>query len=58
MADVGAATTAEVVAQLEKEAERGELEGGEALTAPARSSCSPTSRAPATTASTCATSRP
>ncbi len=32
MADVGAKTTAEVVAQLETEAESGELEGGEALT--------------------------
>ena len=33
MADVGARTTAEVVAQLEQEAEAGELEGGEALSA-------------------------
>jgi fused signal recognition particle receptor len=33
MADVGAATTARVVAQLETEAESGELTGGEALTA-------------------------
>ena len=32
MADVGARTTAEVVARLETEAESGELEGGEALT--------------------------
>jgi fused signal recognition particle receptor len=32
MADVGAATTAKVVAQLEQEAEAGDLEGGEALT--------------------------
>ena len=36
MADVGATTTAEVVGQLEQEAERGGLEGGEALTRPAR----------------------
>ena len=33
MADVGATTTAKVVAQLEQEAESGEVEGGEALTA-------------------------
>jgi fused signal recognition particle receptor len=33
MADVGAATTARVVAQLEQEAQEGGLEGGEALTA-------------------------
>src|SRR6188472_3265871 len=33
MADVGAATTARVVGQLEQEAESGGLEGGEALTA-------------------------
>ncbi|WP_372789444.1 signal recognition particle-docking protein FtsY [Paraconexibacter sp.] len=33
MADVGAATTARVVAQLEAEAESGTVEGGEALTA-------------------------
>lgn len=33
MADVGAATTAKVVAQLETEAESGQVEGGEALTA-------------------------
>jgi fused signal recognition particle receptor len=33
MADVGASTTAKVVAQLESEAESGEVEGGEALTA-------------------------
>src|SRR3954468_10055897 len=32
MADVGAATTAKVVAQLEGEASGGELQGGEALT--------------------------
>ncbi|HEX8086905.1 MAG TPA: signal recognition particle-docking protein FtsY [Solirubrobacteraceae bacterium] len=32
MADVGAKTTAEVVAKLEREAESGEIEGGEALT--------------------------
>jgi len=32
MADVGAATTAKVVAQLEREAQEGDLEGGEALT--------------------------
>ena len=32
MADVGAATTARVVAQLEQEAESGAVEGGEALT--------------------------
>ncbi len=31
MADVGAATTARVVAQLEQEAGGGEVEGGEAL---------------------------
>jgi fused signal recognition particle receptor len=31
MADVGAATTAKVVSQLEMEAERGDVEGGEAL---------------------------
>ena len=33
MADVGAATTADVVARLEREASAGDLEGGEALTA-------------------------
>src|SRR5882724_5751000 len=33
MADVGAATTAKVVGQLEREATSGELQGGEALTA-------------------------
>ncbi|HEV2821273.1 MAG TPA: signal recognition particle-docking protein FtsY, partial [Solirubrobacteraceae bacterium] len=33
MADVGASTTAKVVAQLEQEAQEGELEGGEALSA-------------------------
>ncbi|HEV2752458.1 MAG TPA: signal recognition particle-docking protein FtsY [Solirubrobacteraceae bacterium] len=33
MADVGAATTAKVVAQLEQEAEAGDVEGGEALSA-------------------------
>jgi fused signal recognition particle receptor len=33
MADVGATTTAKVVSQLEMEAESGEVEGGEALTA-------------------------
>ena len=32
MADVGAKTTAEVVEKLEREAESGEIEGGEALT--------------------------
>src|SRR3954447_1764528 len=32
MADVGAATTARIVAQLEQEAQEGGLEGGEALT--------------------------
>jgi fused signal recognition particle receptor len=32
MADVGAKTTAEVVQKLEEEAERGDIEGGEALT--------------------------
>ena len=32
MADVGAKTTAQVVAQLEREAEAGDVEGGEALT--------------------------
>ena len=34
-ADVGARTTAEVVERLEREAEEGDLVGGEALTAPA-----------------------
>ncbi|HEV2821255.1 MAG TPA: signal recognition particle-docking protein FtsY [Solirubrobacteraceae bacterium] len=33
MADVGASTTAKVVSQLEQEAQEGELEGGEALSA-------------------------
>src|SRR5438874_2602540 len=33
MADVGAATTAKVVADLEREAESGSIEGGEALSA-------------------------
>ncbi len=56
-ADVGARTTAQVVAQLEQEAEEGDLVGGEALTA-GSPSCSPSSPARATTRSTCATSRP
>ena len=45
MADVGARTTAEVVAKLEMEAEAGAVEGGEALTG-RLASCSPTSPGP------------
>ena len=57
MADVGATTTAKVVAQLEQEAESGEVEGGEALTrAPRRAAGRPRARR-AKAASTCATSR-
>ena len=57
-ADVGARTTAQVVEKLEREAEEGELAGGEALTDAPRPSCSPSSPAPATTTSTCAPTRP
>ena len=57
-ADVGARTTAQVVEQLEREAEEGTLVGGEALTAPAGASCSRSSPAPATTRSTSGPTRP
>ena len=56
-ADVGARTTAQVVAQLEQEAEEGPLVGGEALTE-RLASCSPSSPARATTTSTCGPTRP
>ena len=56
-ADVGARTTAQVVEQLEREAEEGGLVGGEQLTGGSRS-CWPSSPAPATTRSTFAPNRP
>ena len=48
-ADVGARTTAQVVEELEREAEEGALVGGEALTEPARRAAGRRSPAPATT---------
>ena len=56
-ADVGAATTAQVVEELEREAEEGNLVGGEALTQPARGAARRSSPAPATTRSTCGPTR-
>ena len=56
-ADVGARTTAQVVAQLEQEAEEGDLVGGEALTAPAGRAAREARAHRRRTRSTCATSR-
>ena len=56
-ADVGARTTAQVVEELEREAEEGALVGGEALTNRLAELLA-SSPAPATTRSTCGRTRP
>ena len=57
MADVGARTTAEVVAKLETEAEAGGLEGGEALSGRLTELLADLAQGPARAASTSPTTR-